>query len=118
VDGNNVSVFAGAWAADPDQGTLQVIWKVYYLGRSIKGQYVTPGRHGSVHITVGENNRLTLVSTDGSTFYFDVPGLQFVPSLTELVPTITPPPNNTPQFPSTAPAPTAYPIASDTEASP
>ncbi|HLY27041.1 MAG TPA: hypothetical protein VKQ72_11925 [Aggregatilineales bacterium] len=84
--------------------------------RGFNKQYATPGRHGSVRITGEHNNRLTLLSTDGNTFYFDVPGLQFVPSLTEVVPTITPPPTYTPVMPNTPPAPTGYPIAATTAA--
>lgn len=114
VDGNPVGVFAGAWASALDQGILQVVWT--FPLRGFNKQYATPGRHGSVRITGEHNNRLTLISTDGSTFYFDVPGLQFVPSLTEIVPTITPPPTYTPVVPNTPPAPTGYPIATTTAA--
>ncbi len=114
VDGNSVGVFAGAWSTDLDQGILQVVW-IFPL-RGFNKQYATSGRHGSVRITEEHSNRLSLVSTDGTTFYFDVPGLQFVPSLTEVVPTITPPPTYTPVLPNKPQAPTGYPMASVTAA--
>jgi hypothetical protein len=46
-----------------------------------------------------QNHRLTLVSTDGTTYYFDVPARQFVASPDEVVPTATPPPTFTPYPP-------------------
>jgi hypothetical protein len=39
-----------------------------------------------------EGLRLILLSTDGETFYFDVPGQQFTASLAEGVPTVSPVP--------------------------
>jgi hypothetical protein len=113
INGGNMSVFAGAYSGASDQGTLEIIWTARYLNPSRELRYDTPGKHGSIHIVRADNNRLTLVSTDGTTFYFDVPGLQFVSSLTDVVPTITPPAAGTPGLLLTQAAPTTYPIASE-----
>jgi hypothetical protein len=108
VDGNPVSIFAGAHASEPEQGVVQVVWVFPY--RTFIERYPTPGGHGSVHITDEENNRLTLLSVDGTTFYFDIPALTFTTSLVEVVPTILPVPTYTPPVPPpTLGLPTAYP---------
>jgi hypothetical protein len=112
VNGNPVNIWAGAHVSDPNQGVVQVLWVLPY--RTFQVRVSTPGQHGSVHITGEAHNRLTLVSADGTTFYFDIPGLTFVSSPTEVVPSITPPPTYTPVMPSTAAAPTGYPLASAT----
>ncbi len=107
VDGNPVSIFAGAHASDPDQGIVQVVWVFSY--RTFQERFLTPGKHGSIHIVDEENNRLTLVSADATTFYFDIPGLAFASSPSDIVPTITPIPSYTPPVPPTTVAPpTAY----------
>ena len=116
INGGNMSVYAGAYVDQMDQGTLEVVFVAPYLDSSRVLRYDTPGKHGSIHIVSADNNRLTLISTDNTTFFFDIPGLEFVPSLTEVVPTITPPPTDTPLVPSTVPAPTGYPVASVTAA--
>jgi hypothetical protein len=66
-----------------------------------------------VRVVSEQNNRLTLVSTDGTTYYFDVPARRFVDSLNEVVPSATPPNTFTP-FPtlhviwSSTPVPPTY----------
>jgi hypothetical protein len=55
------------------QGDISV---VYYK------EFLTPMQSGSTSITGAVGERLTLQSTNGTTFYFDVPLRQFVPSLT------------------------------------
>ncbi len=52
------------------------IQQIYYQ------QFPTRTQSGSVHITGAVGERLTLQSTNGTTFYFDIPLRQFVPSLT------------------------------------
>jgi hypothetical protein len=63
-----------------------------------------------VRVVSEQDNRLTLVTTDGTTYYFDVPARRFVVSLAEAVPSATPPPTYTPiPLPGTVipyPAPT------------
>lgn len=58
--------------------------------------YNTPLEAGSVQIVGAQGERLILLSTQGMTFYFDVPGERFVNSLTEVVPSVTPAPTKTP----------------------
>ncbi len=56
------------------------------------GDFETPTKDGPVTITGALGERVILQSTDGATFYFDVPARQFVPSLAA---TVTPPPSAT-----------------------
>jgi len=53
-------------------------------------QFLTPAQSGPVHITGAVGERLILQSTNGTTFYFDAPARQFVPSLTWVSPISTP----------------------------
>jgi hypothetical protein len=43
--------------------------------------YITPVEAGSVHITGAQGTRLILQSSNGTTFYFDLPSRQYVASL-------------------------------------
>jgi hypothetical protein len=108
VDGNAITVFGGALLDQPDQGAVHLFTN--FPTRSFDEQILTPTKHGGVRVVSVQNNRLTLVSTDGTTYYFDVPARRFVASLTEVVPSATPPPTYTPiPLPGTVipyPAPT------------
>jgi hypothetical protein len=84
LDGRPVSVHAGALLGDSSQGAIYILG-----GRGVNGQILTPTKHGGVRVVSEQNNRLTLVSTDGTTYYFDVPARRFVDSLTEVVPSAT-----------------------------
>ena len=103
------SVFAGSDYSDPTQGMVYV--SVFTAdGSELRdgGYYPTATHSGAVHIVGAQGQRLILLSEDGETFYFDVPGQQFTASLTESVPTvtpwpITPRPTNTPAFTDDAP---------------
>jgi len=88
VNGINMSIYAGTHQDNLAQGLLHVF--LFIPENLLEQDFLTPLQAGSVHIVSAENYRLTLVSTDGTTFYFDLPGLQFVDLLTEIVPTITP----------------------------
>jgi hypothetical protein len=55
-------------------------------------QFPAPTQSGSVYVTDAVGERLILQSTNGTTFYFDVPTRQFVSSLDAVVPTFTPSP--------------------------
>jgi hypothetical protein len=88
VDGNSASVWAGALIADSNQGIVHVIYS--FPAQTLEQRYQTPDKHGSLRIIDEENNRLTLLASDGTIFYFDVPALAFVSSLTEIAPNITP----------------------------
>jgi hypothetical protein len=94
VGGNSTTVFAGALLDEPDQGAVHLF--INFPTRGFDEQILTPTKHGAVHVVSEQNNRLTLVSTDVTTYYFDVPARRFVASLTEVVPSATPPPTYTP----------------------
>jgi len=106
VDGVNISIYAGTHQANPAQGLLYVIYRIPM--HQIEQDFPTPLQAGAVHIVSDENYRLTLLSTDGTTFYFDIPGLRYADSLTEVVPTITPYMTETPSATWT-PGPTSTP---------
>jgi hypothetical protein len=101
-----VLVEAGTLAASPNQGVLGVTRNL--TGRW--GYYLTPADDGAVRISAEHDNRLTLQSVQGSTFYFDVLSLSFADSLNQFIPTPTlPAPYPGPSTP-TPPAPlTTYP---------
>jgi hypothetical protein len=89
LDGRPVSVHAGALSEDYSQGAIFISAEL--LGPGVNELILTPTKHGGVRVVSEQNNRLTLVSTDGTTYYFDVPARRFVDSLTEVVPSATPP---------------------------
>ena len=96
-DGKVVGVYSGASSTDPDQGVM-----VIFIDSGLVGNFPTPTKHGGVRVVSEHNNRLTLVSTDGTTYYFDIPAMSYVSSLTVFAPSITPPPKRTPVPPSSA----------------
>jgi hypothetical protein len=96
VAGNTVTVFAGSLVGDPNQGALYLLFFYEPYANDVDEQILTPSKHGGVRVVSEQNNRLTLLSTDGTTYYFDVPSLRFVDSLDEVMPTATPPPTHTP----------------------
>jgi hypothetical protein len=73
------------------------------------GEYRTPVDTGTLTINGAQDARLILLSTNGTTFYFDVPARRFVSSLTEVVPTITPWPTYTSMPSPTSRIGTPYP---------
>ncbi len=91
-------VYAGSMYTDPTQGLVLIPSQPVQI-------YLTPIKAGSVRIVAVQNLRLTLISENGTTFYFDVPGRRFVDSLTEVAPTVTPYLSSTPT-PTETPAPT------------
>jgi hypothetical protein len=96
VDGNSVSVWAGTLPSltDTDQGMIEVMWHWPY--RIYNERFLTPTKRGAVRIIAEHNNRLVLRAADGTLFYFDLPGLRFVETLNEGVPSALPPPTYTP----------------------
>jgi hypothetical protein len=102
-DGNEVNLYAGALSDDPDQGVI-----VFSINIGHFENYPTPTRHGAVRVVSEQDNRLMLVSTDGTTYYFDIPSLSYVSSLTAFAPSITPPPTST-LFPPDYVTETPYP---------
>lgn len=115
-----MQVYAGV-TSDPTQGALAILTPQEDIGQP--EVYLTPRKAGMVKVVDASGERLVLQSITGSdTFYFDVPTRQFVDSLsvTSVAPTVTPLPTFTasPTFvvPTLPPPPTAYPIASPSEA--
>jgi hypothetical protein len=90
-DGKVVGVYSGAWSTDPDQGVMAI-----FIDSGLVGNFPTPTKHGGVRVVSEHDNRLTLVSTDGTTYYFDIPAMRYVSSKTVFAPSITPPPKRTP----------------------
>jgi hypothetical protein len=90
ISGEDITVYAGSAYEDDTQG---VIYVATYGHRLPSDSYFkTPGRTGAVRIVGAQGQRLILRSTGGDTYYFDVPSLQFVNSLTAIVPSVTPRP--------------------------
>jgi hypothetical protein len=107
-----VNIFAGALSWDADQGAIYLFMELPERGMS--KLILTPTKHGAVSVVSEQNNRLTLVSTDGTTYYFDLPARRFVDSLTVVVPSATPLPTYTPfPPPSYIGKPTPYPAPSE-----
>ena len=105
LNGKPVSVFAGASSTDRNQGEIFIL-----IYDAIARRFLTPTKHGAVRVVSEQDNRLTLVSTDGATYYFDIPSLSYVSSLTVFAPSITPPPTRTPVPPNyVTETPTPYP---------
>lgn len=100
VGGNKVDINSGALLDDSDQGAIYLFVEIPRSG--IGELILTPTKHGGVRVVSEQHNRLTLVSTDGTVYYFDVPARRFVDSLTEVVPSATPPATRNP--PPTPPA--------------
>jgi hypothetical protein len=86
LNGQWVHAYAGASVGAPQQGMVIITIEDSPAG----GQFFTPDLNGPLTITAAENGRLTLVSNQGSTYYFDIPAMQFVDSLQAIVATITP----------------------------
>jgi hypothetical protein len=105
-DGKPVGIYAGASSDDPDQGVIAVV-----INSGPFGNFPAPTRHGGVRVVSEQDNRLTLVSTDGTTYYFDIPAMSYVSSMTVFAPSITPPPTRTPSPPNYAiETSTPYPV--------
>jgi hypothetical protein len=101
LDGNRVDLYAGALLDDPSQGAIYLFVTIPNSG--FMGLILTPTKHGGVRVVSEQNNRLTMISTDGTTYFFDIPARRFVNSLTEVVPSATPPATRTPLPPIPTP---------------
>lgn len=80
-----ILVFAGYSPANPNEGVLYVVIdrKNFRTSRT----FIAPGNSGSIHIVTAVGMRLILEANNRETLYFDVPGLCFINSLEEEVPT-------------------------------
>ncbi len=74
-----MTIFAGAYAADPAQGALQMV--MILPDRTLQETHPTDTKHGALTVLAQTGNRLTLQAMDGAVFYFDVPARRFVASL-------------------------------------
>ena len=85
-----ITVWAGQMTESPAQGILWV--QIAPYGRFYQDKFIIPSPvlAGRLSITGAMGDRLILNSEQGQTFYFDVPGLRFVDSLKEKIPTVTP----------------------------
>lgn len=91
-----ITVFVGSSGQDPQQGVVNLVRSdstAYPLGLLIN----SPGKSGGLRITDARGERLILVSSGGSSFYFDVPSAAFVDSLDQIIPSATPGPTFTPR---------------------
>ena len=88
VGGEWASVYAGALLSAPQTGALLLV--TVTAGRVNQQRFVAPLSQGALLIRVANDQRLTLVSAGGLTYYFDVLAERFVGSLTEYAETATP----------------------------
>jgi hypothetical protein len=80
-----ILVLAGYSPSNDDQGIVFV--DIDRQMGVITRSFTVPNVHGSVHIVKAVGARLVLETKGNKTLYFDVPGLRFVDSLDEVVPT-------------------------------
>jgi hypothetical protein len=80
-----ILVLAGYSPSNDDQGIVFV--DIDRQMGVITRSFTVPDVHGSVHIVKAVGARLVLETKGNKTLYFDVPGLRFVDSLDEVVPT-------------------------------
>lgn len=102
IDGYRFALYAGALQSDPEQGVVGLVTSLPD-GQRFE-QFVTPSKHGSVRVVSELNNHITLIALDETIFYFDIPTRQFIDSITEVAPSVTPSPSSTPE-PTTVPYP-------------
>ena len=107
--GNNnehITVYAGELGSSTKFPGRGVIYILRLPALSIRGasrnEYLLPEGTGWVRISEVKGDILVLTSKEGDTFYFHLPGQQFVSSLTDTAPTVTP-------LPTSAPLPTIEP---------
>lgn len=90
INGNRVTVFAGAWVNDPSQGFLAVE-TAPSRGHAIWGYYPSATKSGALRIIDAKGSRLIIQpANDKNVLFFDVPALSFVKSLDEVVIPSTP----------------------------
>jgi len=109
INNEYVTVFAGAGRKDSAQGILIVETENPLRFKF----YNTPQKSGSVKIVDFKGFQLVLQAENKDIFYFDVPSQQFIITLGETVPTVTPMPSqkatNEPPIGTLTPTIQAYP---------
>jgi hypothetical protein len=105
-----VADYAGELGYETDSPGRGVVFVLRENGQGSghRNEYLLPEGTGWVRISEIKGNYLVLTSKEGNTFYFYVPGQQLVPSLTDVVPTVTPLPTSRP-LPTVGPPPTRTP---------
>jgi hypothetical protein len=109
--GEYIGVYAGELGTGtpyPGRGVIYVLRINATSRKGTREEYLLPEGTGWVRVSEVRGDYLILTSKEGKTFYFYLPGQQFVDSLDEVVPTLTPLP--TPGPPHTigpAPEPTS-----------
>jgi len=88
---SNIDVWAGRMSATPSQGVVWIQITANHGQWQNQGIVIvkSPIPAGDLNIIGAVGARLILKSDQGQTLYFDVPGLRFVDSLEEEVPTAT-----------------------------
>jgi hypothetical protein len=89
LDGEWVSLYAGALRSDPQIGALLLV--TVFPDRVEQERFVIPLSNGALRISAQNVQRLTLVSASGAIYYFDVLARRFTGTLTEYAETATPP---------------------------
>lgn len=92
LNGRWVQVYAGALGSDPTQGVLVVVAE----NGGGTDWVLAPAGSGKLTLSAETNNRLTVVSAGGETYYFDVAAMAFADSLEQVLPTLIPQPTPNP----------------------
>ncbi len=86
VDGNLTRVYSGTLGEDPLQGVLIVTQRNSAGG----GVFITLEKLGTLTITSADGTRLLIHAESGEPLIFDVAAMQFISTLEEFPPTVTP----------------------------
>lgn len=78
-------IIAGCSPTDTSKGILHV--SIHRKGYTTSRTFLVPGEKGSIRIIEAAGTRLVLEAANKETLYFDMPGLSFVDTLQEVVPT-------------------------------
>ena len=89
----HITVYAGELGSQtkyPGRGVLYVVRRTAAGRGGNRNEYLLPEGTGWVRISEVKGDILVLTSKEGKTFYFYLPAQQFVSSLTDTAPTVTP----------------------------
>ena len=89
----HITVYAGELGSEtkyPGRGVLYVLRRTAAGRGGNRKEYMLPEGTGWVRISEVKGDILVLTSKEGDTFYFYLPGQEFVSSLTDTAPTVTP----------------------------
>ena len=87
-----IQVYAGALGSDPTRGVLVIVAE----NGGGTDWVLTPAGSGLLTLVAETNNRLTVASAGGETYYFDVAARAFADSLEQVLPTLIPLPTPNP----------------------